>query len=131
MRHDKRYENLEALGDWQLKDDSQDIRGRPLVSPEGHRWGIIEDLLVDREDERVIAVRLDDGRIAPVGPLDIHDNCVVYGEEAHRYADSGVAQGHVADEQVAPVTGEQVTVGQRIGERGHPIGVRTGTPPTR
>ncbi len=127
MRHDKRYENLEALGDWKLKDSSQDIRGRPLVSPEGHRWGVIEDLLVDRKDERVTAIRLDDGRIAPVEPLDIHDNCVVYGEEARRYADSGVAEGHVADEQLAPVSGERVTVGQRTRERGHPIHVNGST----
>lgn len=37
MRHDKRFEELEALGDWKLEHSSQDIRGRPLVSPEGHQ----------------------------------------------------------------------------------------------
>ena len=71
MRHDKRYEKLDALGDWKLEHKSQDIRGMPLVSPAGEQFGIIDDLLVDRDNERVMAVRLEDGRVTPVEPLDI------------------------------------------------------------
>ncbi|WP_349512422.1 YsnF/AvaK domain-containing protein [Erythrobacter sp. NFXS35] len=125
MRHDKRYENLDALGDWKLEHSSQDIRGKPLVSPEGHQFGIIDDLLVDRQSERVAAVRLEDGRVTPVEPLDIHDNCVVYGEEARRHADRGVTEGHVVDEEVVPVVEERVAVGKRVADRGRQINVRT------
>lgn len=125
MRHDKRYENLDALGDWKLEHSTQDIRGMPLVSAEGHQFGIIDDLLVDRQSERVAAVRLKDGRVTPVEPLDIHDNCVVYGEEARRHADRGVAEGHVVDEEVVPVVEERVAVGKRVAERGRQINVHT------
>jgi uncharacterized protein (TIGR02271 family) len=126
MRHDKRYEKLDALGDWKLEHSSQDIRGMPLVSPEGHQFGIIDDLLVDRDNERVMAVRLEDGRVTPVEPLDIHDNCVVYGEEAVAHAKRGVAEGHVVDEEVVPVVEERVAVGKRVSDRGKVINVRTG-----
>lgn len=126
MRHDKRYEELDALGDWKLEDSSQDIRGRPLVGPEGERFGVIDDLLVDRDNERVTAVRLEDGRVTPIEPLVIHDNCVVYGEEAARYADQGVAEGHVVDEEVVPIVEERVAIGKRVADHGRVINVRTG-----
>ena len=125
MRHDKRYEKLDALGDWKLEHKSQDIRGMPLVSPAGEQFGIIDDLLVDRDNERVMAVRLEDGRVTPVEPLDIHDNCVVYGEEAVAYADRGVKEGHVVDEEVVPVVKERVAVGKRVADRGRVINVHT------
>lgn len=125
MRHDNRFENLEALGEWKLEDSSQDIRGRPLVNTEGQQFGIIDDLLVDRENERVMAVRLEDGRVTPVEPLDIHDNCVVYGEDAVRHADRGVKEGHVVDEEVVPVVEERVAIGKRVSDRGRVVNVHT------
>ncbi|OBX17558.1 hypothetical protein A9995_15580 [Erythrobacter sp. QSSC1-22B] len=125
MRHDKRFENLEALGEWKLEHSSQDIRGMPLVNTEGHQFGIIDDLLVDRKNERVMAIRLKDGRVTPVEPLDIHDNCVVYGEEAVRHADRGVKEGHVVDKEVIPVVEERVAIGKRVSDRGKVINVHT------
>lgn len=125
MRHDKRYEKLEALGDWKLEHSSQDIRGMPLVGPEGQRFGVIDDLLVDRDHKRVTAVRLEDGRVTPIEPLVIHDNCVVYGEEASHYADQGAAEGHVVDEEVIPVVEERVAIGKRVSDHGRVINVHT------
>lgn len=124
MRHDKRYEKLDALDDWKLEHSSHDIRGMPLVSPEGLRLGVIDELLVDRENERVAAVRLEDGRVTPIEPLDIHDNCVVYGEAAHSFANRGAAEGYVVDDEFTHTSEERVSLGNRVYDRGHMINVR-------
>ncbi len=125
MRHDTRYEKLDTLDNYELEHSSQDIRGRPLVSATGEKYGIIEDLLVDRDHNRVAAVRLNDGRVTPVEPLEIHDNAVVYGEAAVAHAEAGVAQGHVVEEEVVPIVEERVAIGKRVADRGHTINVRT------
>ncbi|HEV2080740.1 MAG TPA: PRC-barrel domain-containing protein [Allosphingosinicella sp.] len=80
---DRNFEALEDLDKWQLQDDDQDIRGRMLVSATGDSIGRIDKLLVDREHERVAAVRLADGRTFPVEPLLRKDDVVVLlGETA-------------------------------------------------
>lgn len=86
MHHDARYENLDALDDYKLEHGSQDIRGRPLVSPSGEHYGTIKDLLVGRDHGKVEAVRLDNGKICAVEPLEIHDDQVIYGERAVAHA---------------------------------------------
>lgn len=125
MRHDKRYEDLDALDDYKLEHESQDIRGRPLVDAEGNRYGIIKDLLVGKDHNRVEAVRLDDGRVTAVEPLEIHDNAVVYGQAARTHTEQGVAEGHVVDEEVVPVVEERVAIGKRVADHGRDIRVST------
>ncbi len=125
MRNDTRFAKLDALDNYELVNDDQDIRGRPLVSPEGKQFGIIDDLLVDGDKDHVVAVRLEDGRTCAVEPLEIHDNAVVYGHAAKAYADEGVAAGHVVEEEVIPVVEEQVAIGKRVAENGAGITVRT------
>lgn len=98
MKHDKRFEMLDAAGDWKVEHGDQDIRGRPLVSPHGIEYGTIDDLLIDKDNERVIAIRLDDGRLASVEPLEIHDDKVVYGEAAETYAETHNVTGEVSDD---------------------------------
>lgn len=78
FRHDDRFGELDSLSDWKLEHSSQDIRGYPLVSPTGHRYGKIDDMLVDKAKEHVAAVRLDDGRMCGVEYLDIKNDHVVY-----------------------------------------------------
>ena len=125
MRHDKRYDDLDTLSDYELVNDSQDIRGRPLVSADGQQYGVIEDLLVDKAHNRVTAIRLDDGRICAVEPLEIYDNAVVYGEAAVAHAKTGVASGAVVEEEVVPIVEERIAVGKRVAEHGRDISVRT------
>lgn len=120
MRHDTRYAELDALDDYELEHESQDIRGRPLVGPEGRRYGIIEDLLVSRDRTHVEAVRLDNGKVCAIEPLVIHDNCVVYGKEAEAHARTG---GDAVTEEVVPVVEEQVAIGKRVAENGRNINV--------
>lgn len=97
MKHDKRFEELDATDDYKLVHKDQDIRGRPLVSPTGTQYGTIDDLLIDKEQKRVAAIRLDDGRIAAVEPLEIHDDRVVYGEAAETYARDHGVTGEVTE----------------------------------
>ncbi|RDC60996.1 hypothetical protein HME9302_02213 [Alteripontixanthobacter maritimus] len=97
MKHDQRFETLEAAGDWKVEHGEQDIRGRPLVSPNGHTYGTIDELLIDKDEKRVIAIRLDDGRLASVEPLEIHDDKVVYGEAAETYAARHNVTGEVSE----------------------------------
>lgn len=122
MRNDTRFEELDSLDDYQLENESQDIRGRPLVSPNGEQYGVIQDLLVDNDRDRVVAVRLEDGRCCAVEPLEIHDNAVVYGEAAEAYARQG---GSAVSEEVIPVVEERVAIGKRVAENGRNINVRT------
>ena len=122
MRHDTRYENFESLDAYELEHKSQDIRGRPLVSPTGQRYGIIKDLLVSRDRTRVEAVRLDNGKVCAIEPLVIHDNAVVYGNEAEAHARTG---GEAVKEEVIPVVKEEVAIGKRVSEHGKNINVTT------
>lgn len=122
MRHDRRYENLATLDDYELEHSSQDIRGYPLVSASGQKYGIIKDLLVDPSAERVAAVRLDNGKITPIEPLEIHDNAVVYGAQAEAFATAG---GSEVDEERIAVVEEQLVIGKRVADTGRAINVRT------
>lgn len=144
MRHDTRYDKLDVLDNYDLVHESQDIRGRPLVDTDGRRLGIIKDMLVDPGQNRVAAIRLEDGRVTPIDPLEIHDNAVVYGKEARTHAETGVADGThaetgfadgtnaetgvadgVVEEEVVPVVEERVTIGKRVADHGREIHVRT------
>ena len=125
MYHDKRYEDLDSLGDYKLEHKSQDIRGRPLVGPDGEQYGVIDDLLVDRDAGRVSAVRLEDGRVCAVEPLEIHDNVVVYGQAAVSHAKEGVKSGHVVEEERVPIVEERLAIGKRVADHGRNITVTT------
>lgn len=72
---------LKELSDWELQDDDQDIRGRALLTASGDPLGTIDELLVDCDNERVAAVRLESGRTFPVEPLVIKDTAVALLEE--------------------------------------------------
>ena len=122
MRHDTRYEELDVLDSYELEHGSQDIRGRPLVSPTGQKYGIIQDLLVSRDRTHVEAVRLDNGKVCAVEPLVIHEDAVIYGKEAEAHARAG---GTAVSEEVVPVVEEEVAIGKRVADHGRNIRVTT------
>lgn len=122
MRHDTRYADLDSLDNYELVNADQDIRGWPLVSPQGEKFGVIKDLLVGKDRDEVVAVRLEDDRTCAVEPLDIHDNVVVYGEAAVSHAKAG---GAAVSEEVVPVIEERVAIGKRMADTGKTINVRT------
>ncbi len=121
IKHDARFDKLENLGEWELENDSQDIRGRPLVTAQGQRIGKIEDLLVDKKDERVAAVRLDDGSTCGVDCLEIHPDKVIYRAPGDGAKPN--AAGAAGDKRV-PLVEEEVAIGKRAVEGGT-IRVRT------
>ncbi len=122
MRHDSRYDDLDRLDNYELEHSSQDIRGYPLVSPQGQKYGTIQDLLVDRDHNRVAAVELENGKRCAVEPLEIHDDVVVYGDAAERHADTG---GSAVSEERIPVVEEKVAIGKRVRDGGEHITVRS------
>lgn len=121
IQHDTRLDKLENLKSWELENDNQDIRGRPLVTTNGQRIGVIKDLLVDKQEERVAAVRLDDGSACGVECLEIHPSKVIYRKPGAAGAAETVKG---AGEQRVPVIEEEVAVGKRAVEGGT-IRVRT------
>ena len=78
----ERFGKLDSLSDWQLVDDDQDIRGYPVRSATGDDYGKVDDMLVDKQGEHVLAVRLTDGRMVAVENIDIHDDHVIYRDAA-------------------------------------------------
>ena len=69
---------LSALRDWELVDGSKDLRGRRLVDSTGKVLGVIDQMMVNTDDERVDSVRSDTGEVYPVGALEIRDREVVF-----------------------------------------------------
>ena len=81
MKHDDRFAELDSLSDWQLESEDQDIRGYPVRSATGEEYGKIEDMLVDKNAEHVLAVRMNDGRLVAVEHLDIKSDHVIYNND--------------------------------------------------
>lgn len=70
---------LSDLQDWKLASDDQDLRGRRLIDESGRILGIIDQMMVNTEAERVDSVRSDTGELYPVGALEIrNDDSVVF-----------------------------------------------------
>lgn len=116
--HDEEHlRTLDALDKWELEDDDQDVRGCMLVQPDGERIGKIEDMLVDRDRERIAGIRLDDGRVFPVEPLTLRDDVVVYGGDL-RTGRADRREDGVEREETIPIVEEKLLVGKRMVEHG-------------
>lgn len=85
---DHRLKRFSTLTGWKLEHQHQDIRGLPVLTAAGVEVGKVDDLLVDEAAERVAAVRLEDGRMVPVEPLEIQEDRVI---------DHGIGHAHGAD----------------------------------
>ncbi len=67
-------------------------------------------------------MRLDNGKVCAVEPLEIHENAVVYGAAAESYAAAG---GKDVDEERIPVVEEQVVIGKRMSDTARTINVQS------
>ena len=83
---DHRLKKFSTLSGYKLEHAHQDIRGLPLLTAAGVEVGKIDDLLVDEAAERVAAVRLEDGRMVAVEPLEIQDDRVIDHGAGHAHA---------------------------------------------
>lgn len=66
-------QTLTRLNDWELVDKRQDVRGKPLVDATGRRLGVVDDMIVDTDAERVVALRLDNGTEFPAASYELRD----------------------------------------------------------
>ena len=80
------HERFSDQDDWELEDDSLDIRGWNVVDGSGQQVGVVVDLLVDVETETIDAIVLDHGGEMPLAQVHVGDGEV-------RLMDSGGAFG--------------------------------------
>lgn len=111
---------LKNMGDWKLKDKDKDIRGRMLMTANGEPVGLIRDLVVDTDTERVESIVLDNGREFPARDLELRGSDVLLrtGVVGERTATTGmppVAERHEHHEEEirVPVIEEKIDVGKR------------------
>ena len=116
---------LAGLDDWQLEDSDQDLRGKMLMTADKHEVGKVDDMLADLDQQRIVALRLADGRVVNIDSVDIQDGCpVLMGDQARlSAAPAGVGRGDLTSEHI-PIVEERMTVGKRQVELGK-VRIRT------
>jgi uncharacterized protein (TIGR02271 family) len=82
---------LSRLDDWELENDDQDLRGNYLKDYNGNRIGQIDEMIVDTDQERVVAVRLEDGAEYPVSSLELRDGDAYLLREGYAAGSAGSA----------------------------------------
>ena len=70
---------LSDTGDWQLVNDTQDIRGYQVVDANGQPVGSVATMVVDSEAELVTTLVLDNGTEVPTADVTIGENVVYLG----------------------------------------------------
>ena len=116
-QHDVRQ--LAGLDEWQLEHDDQDLRGQMLITSDGQNVGEVDDMLADLDEERIVALRLTDGRIVNIDAVDLRDGRpVLLVDTAHvAPAPAGVERGQVTSEHI-PIIEERMDIGKREVELG-------------
>jgi sporulation protein YlmC with PRC-barrel domain len=67
---------LSDTSDWEFVHSDQDLRDRELWDSHGHKLGTIDDMVIDTDLERVVAVTVSDGAEYPAEDLSIADDAV-------------------------------------------------------
>lgn len=116
---------LAGLDDWQLEDSDQDLRGKMLVTADNHDIGKVQDMLADLDQQRIVALRLADGRVVNIDAVDIQDGCpVLIGNQSGlAAAPADVGPSDLTSEHI-PIVEERMTVGKRQVELGK-VRIRT------
>lgn len=128
---------LSELNEYELVNESQDVRGWPLVDEAGNKLGTITEFIADTDSEYVTSLVIDDGKQVAARDVNIGDNVVILrGAVAKKMADAGtdnnVRRGavssdvpatdsrsrHVEGEIAVPVVEEQIRIGKRTVEGG-------------
>lgn len=65
------------LDHWQLSHADQDLRGKLLIDRHGARVGVVSDMLADVQQERIVALKLEDARIINVDAVAVRDGVPV------------------------------------------------------
>lgn len=72
-RNNRDFDKLESLGNYELEHSDQDLRGKTLYTNDGKELGRVDDMLVNKDRERVAALRLQDDRVIDIDHVDIRD----------------------------------------------------------
>ena len=111
-KHDVRQ--LAGLDEWQLEDADKDLRGHMLKTPDGEDVGKVDDMLADMKEERITALRLEDGRLVNIEAVDLIDgHPVLFGESGNiAAAPDGVGRGEYNTGHI-PIVEERLDIGMR------------------
>ena len=122
-QHDVRQ--LAGLDDWQLEDSNDDLRGKTLMTSDGRKVGEIDDMLADTDAERVVALRLTDGRVVNIDSVDMRDGQPVLLVDPQHVpaAPAGVDRKEITSQHI-PVIEERMNIGKRQVELGK-VRIRT------
>lgn len=115
---------LSQVADWSLVDESQDLRGRPLLDERGNALGTVVEMLVNTETSYVDAIVLDSGQEVSADDIEIGEGVVFlrHAGAGRTAATSGGAER--VDSLHVPVIEEQVRVGKRQVEGGVRVATR-------
>jgi len=105
---------LASLDEWELENEDQDLRGRLLLTPEGQEIARIDDMLVDRERERISALRLSDERLVDIDYVDIREGrpVLLVPDRGIPATPAGVDHDNLTAEHI-PIVEEHLSVGKR------------------
>lgn len=82
---------LSRTDDWELENESQDVRGWPLKDETNTRvLGTVDNMVIDTDEERVQTLVLDDGREIPAKSIQIDDGFVYLKSDAPLQIDAAV-----------------------------------------
>lgn len=118
-QHQRKVSKLESLDNWELEHKGQDLRGHTLQTPDGSKIGRVDDMLVNLDEERVAALRLEDDRVVDIDYVDIRDGkavLLVPGASVPP-APKNFDRDNMTSEHI-PIIEERVEVGKREVELG-------------
>ncbi len=124
-RNERNLYKLESLESYQLEDSDQDLRGKTLCTTTGEELGRVEDMLVNKGEERVAALRLADDRVIDIDHVDIRDGkpvLLVPNERIPRPA-ADFDRKNITSKSI-PIIEERLEVGKREVETGK-VRIRT------
>lgn len=81
---------LSQLDDWELVDEEQDLRGRPLLDQQGHPIGTIAELLVNTKTGYVDAIELEGGAVYAAAEFELQGGSAVLTDRTDRRGREGV-----------------------------------------
>lgn len=124
-RNDRELYELDSLGNYQLEDSDQDLRGKTLFTNDGKEVGRVDDMLVNKDRERVAALRLEDDRVIDIDCVDIRDGKPVLLVPQERIPRPGpdFDRNNITSKHI-PIIEERLEVGTRPVETGK-VRIRT------
>ncbi len=115
---DQHAYKLSGLDDWQLEDSDDDLRGKTLMTDNGQKVGEIDDMLADTDQQRVVALRLTDGRVVNIDAVDLRDGQPVLLGDAAAMPPAPKADRRELTSDHIPIVEESLNVGKREVELG-------------